>query len=143
MKIINREQLSMMPNGTVFATYKPDMITGDITVITGRFDNESGFNGTISLEPMWQWQGNPPVLLDEIITGWVTTDETDYDFDEDQLFVVFSKTEIKTMIEILMWALADCSYEDNIQNKFFLGDNEIPEKELEQWTDNTRGLTWG
>ena len=137
MKIINRDQLATMPNGTVYALYEPDMITSNFHIICGRYDNKPGFNGVVSLEPYFNWEKNLNV---DRITNWCSVDETDWEYDEEQLFAVFSKTEVKYMINVLMWALADCNYEDNFMDKFILGDIEIDEKDLSKWTDDTMGL---
>lgn len=142
MDIINRDQLSNMPDGTVFMKYSPDYIDGRIRIITGKYTNKLGFNGVLYLEPNFQFSTGDPDTDGERITNWCSTDETEYDYDENQLFVVFSKTEVRYMINILMWALSGCSYCENFSDKYICGDVEIDEEDLDKYTDNTMGLTW-
>lgn len=138
MDIITKEQLSYMPNGTVYTLYNPGEIDGDIRIITGRHKDKPGFNGVIYIVPSFQWK----IKNSERITNWCLTDETEYDYDEDQLFAVFTKIEVQYMINVLMWALAGCSYPDNFSDRYICGNCEFDEKELDEWADNTRGLTW-
>ena len=51
MRIINRKQLSHMPNGTVFMLYTPEILDNKIHIITGRHKDRSGYNGEITLTP--------------------------------------------------------------------------------------------
>ena len=57
MKIVNRDELAKMPNGTVFSCFDGYNIEG-FEIITGRYDD--GFNGTLSLEPSFNWDGDSP-----------------------------------------------------------------------------------
>lgn len=127
-----------MPNGTLFCTYKPDLLTSNFYVITGhkeRFDgvgNCVGFHGALPFKPSFE-DGDVTVGTQRI-TNWATTDLCDYDFDEHQLFAVFSKTEIRAMITVLQYALSDCSFSiDKFMDTYYCGDFEIDEKELDDW----------
>ena len=65
------------------------------------------------------------------ITNWCTVDTCDYDYDDKQLFAVFSKLEIRAMITVLEYALSDCSFPINrFMDTYFYKDYEIDEKEL-------------
>ena len=60
----------------------------------------------------------------------------DYDYDENELFAVFSKTEIRAMITVLQYALSDCNFPiSKFMDTYYLGDIEIYEKELDDWKD--------
>ena len=116
MRIVDRKTLSTMPNGTLFCRYIPDMLDGDWNIITG---HNEGYNGDI-IEPVGFCSVLPvePFLDNdkdtkpgtERITNWCITDTCDFDFDENQLFAVFSKTEIRALITVLQYVLSDCSF---------------------------------
>lgn len=38
---------------------------------------------------------------------WITSDTSPVDYEENQLFAVFSKAEVRKMIKVLQWALSD------------------------------------
>lgn len=40
-------------------------------------------------------------------TEWITSDTSPVDYEESQLFAVFSKAEVGKMIKVLQWALSD------------------------------------
>ena len=106
MEIITREQLKSMPNGTVFMKYTPHMLDGEIHIICGRYNNQSGYNGEISTTPFFQLE--PSSNSNSYYTQWCSVDTCDYDYEEDQLFAIFSKTEIMQIINVLNWALSNC-----------------------------------
>ena len=138
MRIINREQLSHMPNGTVFMLYTPEILDGQIHIITGRHKDRSGYNGEITLTPHFSDKESGIDSNDDRIINWSTVGATDFDYNADQLFAVFSKLEVQVMIQILQWALSNC--EDNglswFIDYYFLKDYIIPEKEIEDWCED-------
>lgn len=136
MRIVDRKTLAAMPNGTLYCGYTPDMLTGDWNIITGHRYNEEkeGFISTLPLEPFIQ-EGDYKAGTQRI-TNWCTTDTCDYDYNENELFAVFSKTEIRAMIAVLQYALSDCNFPiSKFMDTYYLGDNEIDEKELDDWKD--------
>ncbi len=116
MKIITLDTLKNMPNGTVFCEVdKWGNFERDIRVLTGKFDNESRFNGEIGLYPFIEEEYGQASMFDEnsvlikdknFATGWYTTDTSDIDYEKDQLFAIFTKREVEKMIEMLQWALS-------------------------------------
>lgn len=143
MRIVDRKTLATMPNGTLYCGYTPDMLTGDWNIITGHhglkgdygsnWKNE-GFISTLPLEPFIQ-EGEYKAGTQRI-TNWCTVDTCDYDYDENELFAVFSKTEIRAMITVLQYALSDCNFPiSKFMDTYYLGDNEIDEKKLDDWED--------
>lgn len=133
MKIVSRNELAKMPNGTVFSSFDGYNIEG-FEIITGSYGN--GFNGTLNLEPSFNWDSN----LQERITNWATVDTTDYDFDDDAKFVVYSKKEIQEIIQWLKWAIGESDAPD--MEKYFYKDRVLFEKEATKYT-NGHGLWWG
>lgn len=119
MKFITLDILKNMPDGTVFCeSDKWGDLKNDIRILTGRFENKSGFNGEIGLYPFIKDREkdgifsivdkNAVLIKDKnFATGWYTTDTSDIDYEKDQLFAVFSKREVQKMIEVLQWALSD------------------------------------
>lgn len=130
MKIITLETLKSMPNGTVFCEIdKLGNLERDIRVLTGRFENREGFNGEIGLYPFIAEEDGHFAIIEnsELIkdkhfaTEWITTDTANIDYDENQLFVVFSKKEVEKMIKVLQWALS--GLEDNFDmDEMFIGE---------------------
>ena len=141
MRIVDRKTLASMPNGTVFCGYMPDMLDGDFEVITGHNDkydgkeNRVGFHSTLPLTPFIVHEDSSAVET-ERVSNWATVDTCDYDYDEDQLFAVFSKTETRAMITVLQYALSDCGFPiDKFMDTYFYKDIEIDEKDLDDWLD--------
>lgn len=139
MRIVDRKTLSAMPNGTLFCSYKPDFIGRNWYVITGHneeYDGESnrvGFYSVLPFEPSFNDYGDMTVGA-ERITNWCTVDMCNYDFDKNELFAVFSKTEIRAMITVLQYALSDCSFPINkFMDTYYYKDEEIDEKEIDKW----------
>lgn len=136
MKIMTRDQLAKMPNGTVFSHFDGYNIEG-FEIITGRYDDgKDGFNGTLSLEPSFNWDDDSS----ERITNWETIDTAHYDFNEDSLFVVYNKNEIQEIIQWLKWAIGEDNAPD--MNKYFYKDQVLSEREASKYT-NGHGLWWG
>lgn len=105
MKIVTKEEFLDYPNGTVFAEWVPSMFASEIKIKTGYYkDNEHAhWNGELSLQP----------FVDDdkycgICTSWWTVDGADADYDKNQLFAVFSTTDVMQMVNCLAWALTGC-----------------------------------
>lgn len=137
MRIINKKELSKMPNGTVFMLYSPEVLDDEIHIITGKHKDRDGYNGEINLTPNFNFKD---IEYDDFrVTNWCTTDSTDWEYDDNQLFAVFSKLEIQIMIQILQWALTGCDNNgmDWFEDSYFYDNNVIPEKELQEWISDT------
>ena len=133
MRIINRNELAKMPDGTVFSSFDGYNIEG-FEIITGSYGN--GFNGTLNFEPSFNWDSDHS----ERITNWSTVDTADYDFDEDARFVVYSKNEIREIIQWLKWAIDEGGHPD--MEKYFYKNQVMSEEEASKYT-NGHGLWWG
>lgn len=120
MKIITLETLKTMPNGTVFSEIdKWGNLENGIRILTGRFEDRAGFNGEMDLYPwlasnengehdIFEMFENGELIKDrDFSTEWITSDTSPVDYEENQLFVVFSKAEVGKMIKVLQWALSD------------------------------------
>lgn len=105
MRIVTKTELTKYPNGTVFMLYQPCILNGDIRILTG-CNGKDYWNGELSLTPFMD--DNEIVDYPCIATQWSTVDTSIYDYDDNQLFAVFSKTEIQQMINCLSWALSNC-----------------------------------
>ena len=135
MRIINCNELAKMPNGTVFSYFGGYDIEG-FKIITGRYDDgENGFNGILDLSPSFNWDNDHQ----ERITNWATVDTAHYDFDEDAKFVVYSKNEIREIIQWLKWSIGESDVPD--MEKYFYKDRVLSEKEVAKYT-NGYGLWW-
>ena len=136
MRIVNRDELAKMPNGTVFSLFDNYNITG-FQIITGS-DDGNGFNGTLNLEPSFNLDKDSSSV--ERVTNWSTVDTADHDFDVDDKFVVYSKDEIREIIEWLKWAINEGEHPD--MEKYFYKDQVLSEEEASKYT-NGWGLWWG
>ena len=109
-----------MPNGTVFSEIdKWGNLENGIRILTGRFENRAGFNGEMDLYPwpasnengehdIFEMFENGELIKDrDFPTEWITNDTSPVDYEESQLFAVFSKAEVGKMIKVLQWALSD------------------------------------
>lgn len=129
MRIVNKKEMLEMPVGTVFVNYVPSMITGEVRIKTDyhKYNGNPTWNGELNISPFFKHD-----IDDEnhCYTQWATVDTSEYDYDDDQLFAVFSKTEVLQMINCLQWALADCKFHLNqdiwhCDYNFTVHDNDI------------------
>lgn len=119
MKIITPETLKTMPNGTVFSEInKWGMIDRSILILTGDTKERTCFVKQIGLHPrvdannggnmydmMFDEDANP-IIDKNIPTKYGKKDGMVNFFEENQLFAVFSKAEVRKMIKFLQWALS-------------------------------------
>lgn len=120
MKIVNREELGRMKNGTVFSEITDknfyngisgDMDIEQLSVICGHGNNF--FNGVVGLPSsisISRGENNTPIL-DYTFEDYDSTDTSTYDYDENAMFVIYDKTDIVEMINVLQWALSGCEAE--------------------------------
>jgi len=126
MRILSLEQFCKEPEGTLFSCYDGGSNDGDLMVKTGYFEWEGKptFNGIVRLTPDFETQeyedfySGSPSEIRKYYTECFSTDTAECDFDKAQLFAVYSKEEIRRMIDVLTYALCDgkCrlnSYDDN------------------------------
>lgn len=114
MKIVNKEQMAEMPNGTVFRLYTPNMLYDELYVISGHYEDDDGtpfMNGVIPVCPFFGYEqegyvGRPSDT--SYYTDCWSTDVSLADYDNDQLFAVFSKAEVVRMIHVLSYGLSGC-----------------------------------
>lgn len=121
MRIVTLDTLKTMPDGTVFCLIdRFGNFNGELTILTGRYDDEDGFNGTMSIMPvsgedenckhfyMTDRENHYEYRLNENIkTQWETFDTSDIDLSKHSFYAVFSKKEVAKMIKVLQWALSD------------------------------------
>ena len=134
MRILSKKEMLETPVGTVFAFYKPDMLYGGIRIKTSCYtikrsvddcDDEPHWDSELLLMPMCAHEKESLDDLNRCYTNWCIVDNIDGDYDNKQLFAVFSKIEVIQMINALQWALTDCkSYFD--QDHWYSDDDELP-----------------
>lgn len=106
MKVLTKEELKNEPNGTLYAPFTPRVFTGDLYIITGKDDKyyENGeWNGELPLLPFLKEE-----YENRYLTQWATVDNTWWELDDNTKYAVFSKNEIRKMIDCLQWALTGC-----------------------------------
>lgn len=102
MRLLTKEDLKKEPNGTLFIPFTPDVFTGELYIITGK-DDRGEWNGELPLLPFVIEEDNTNYM-----TQWCTVDNTWYELKESTKYAVFSKDEIRKMIDCLQWALTEC-----------------------------------
>ena len=129
MKIVTKETLGKMPIGTVFTTWQH--YADEVLHIKtgGPYTDKALWNGELLLCPE-PYNISDITLLNEYIHSimW-TTDNTDIDYEDDQLFMVFSCAEVLNMANVLIWAANGCQGECNTNNISFVGNKIIEEKD--------------
>lgn len=120
MKIFNKTELLAAPAGTVYTRYIPDMVDGELRI---KFGN----NCNMDVVPTFKHYERD--ITEERETNWSTDDlNIQVDYDDDQLFAVFSKTEVTQMIHMLSCAL--CGGEAYIDmDKVYYGEFGYEDKE--------------
>lgn len=126
MRVLTKQEMKYLPNGTVFVEFTPEIFTGDIHVITGRNEGSEGWNGELPLRPWLEQESD-----NTYYTQWSTVDNTWWELDDHKKYAVFSPNEILKLIECLQWALTGCKTYFNQDEwwgefcKFPLPDNEV------------------
>lgn len=135
MKVVNLEELSRMPNGTVFSEIDPrfhrEFGAGDfdicgLNVMCGHSKystEESGFfNGVLHMlnYVSVRRDSNGKLYLDSDYNfdEFNITDTAKCDYDKDAVFVVYDKTDVIEIINILQWALTDCKSDLLVRSEF-------------------------
>ena len=133
MRIVNKQEMLNLPNGTAFTVYEPDCFMGDLSIKTGNYfcKDKLRWNGELLLLPYFEHDNQDP---NKCYTQWSTVDNADIDYDNDQLFAVFSKSEIKQMMACLQWALDDCETEFNQDVWFSDEDTSITDDDIKKYT---------
>ena len=141
MRIVKKKILASLPNGTLFCQYRNGTLQNDWNVITGHYEKpngentEVGFISTLPLSPLYTMNGGAETV-NNCITNWCTIDTCDYDYDDEQLFVVMSKTEIRAMITVLQYALSNCGFPiSKFMDTYYFANEEINENELGDWIE--------
>lgn len=115
MRILNLDQFCKEPNGTVYSIFNGGFAEGKIYVKTGYYEwnGKPTFNGVVCLTPSLEkemydeiYSGEPSETV-SYYTECFSTDIAECDYNKDTLFAVFSKEEIRRMIDVLTWALCD------------------------------------
>lgn len=112
MKIINLKQLKMQPIGTIYAPCDRYGFTKDtFKIISERYDNDIAY--TIDCVPLFyesvltEPNGYKPKLNVNFESEFCEIDTNGCDYDNKQLFLVYSIYEMKQLIEILQKALIE------------------------------------
>mgnify|MGYP003486315282 FL=1 len=133
MKIVTKETLGKMPIGTVFTLWEPYYMDGEIHIKTddGYTDERPSWNGELYLHPDPNdiSDDNLDKLDTDILSNMWTTDNSDIDYKDNQLFMVFSRAEVFNMANALLWALTGCKNGGYNMDILFLGDEIIEDKE--------------
>lgn len=115
MRILNLEQFCKEPNGTVYSNFNGGFAEGEIYVKTGCYEYEGKptFNGVVCLVPSIETQeygdyyNGKPSETTKYYTECFSNDTSECDYNKNDLFAVYSKDEVRRMIDVLTWALCD------------------------------------
>ena len=110
MRILTKEQLLKEPSGTVYATYVSDFINENLHVKVGN-------NCNLDLVPAYEYGTKKDIHRQ---TNWSTDDlNIIADYNKNQLFAVFNKSEVMKMINCLSWALSGCDVYFDMDEVYF------------------------
>lgn len=132
MKIVNLEELSIMPNGTVFSKIDNNIhkfMAGDfnvdgLNIMCGhnRHLKDNEFNGVMHLcnyvSICKDENGNVDIESDYSFDDYNVTDTTKCDYEKSDMFVVYDKTDVIELINVLQWALSGCESELLVRSEF-------------------------
>ena len=136
MKVVNLEELSRMPNGTVFSKitdesfYKGiigDMDIDGLNVMCGHDEtwcpiNSGKFNGILHMlnyVPLYrESDGSVDIDGDYEFTDYAITDTAKHDYDKNDMFVIYDKTDVIEIINVFQWALTGCESELLVRSEF-------------------------
>lgn len=102
MRILSKKELKREPEGTVYIPFIPTMFVGEIHIIPCKY-HDGEWNGELPLLPFIREE-----YENQYLTNWATVDNTWWELDDDKMYAVFSKNEIRKMIDCLQWALTGC-----------------------------------
>lgn len=103
MRLLTKAELKNEPNGTVYIPFVPQVFTGELHIITGKEKDAGEWNGELPFLPFTlRDTGN------QYLTQWCTVDNTWWELEDETTYAVFSKNEIRKMIDCLQWALTGC-----------------------------------
>ena len=145
-QIVNRDELGTFPNGTVFTRYPLDSVDErKIFIMTGSDKKYRRWNGVISTTP------SDAVIVggkDEVWINWESTDDSSSDYDSDEEFLVLSSSEVKRIIDLLLWALHGYETPSLKEDNWICGNEEMEEHKFfdyaEGKSENKGGWrTWG
>lgn len=108
MIVMNKKEFAKTPNGTVYCLYKPCVLERSLKVKTGYYKDSQGmdnFDGIINLFPSLDYD---ECEQNYFPTNNFSIDEALCDYEEDQLFAIFNKEEVRRMIDVLTYALCNC-----------------------------------
>lgn len=115
MLIVDYKTFVRMPAGTVYSPYEPCIFISDhfsIKTDTGEplsFSKDAWtFLGEMPLNPCFLDDDHRAFGTGKFQTVLAVYDTAACDYDDDQLFAVLERHEIKNMIDALYWALDGC-----------------------------------
>ncbi len=128
MRIVNLEELSKLPNGTVFSEitnpyfYKGgggDMEIDGLNIMCGH--SEDGyFNGVmhfLNYVSVRHEKQSGDAYLEYDVNVYSICDTAKCDYEPETMFVVYDETDIVEMINVLQWALTGCESELLVRQK--------------------------
>lgn len=110
MKIVTKEEMLKEPFGTVYTCYTPDVVDGMLHI---KVDT----NCNLDLIPTFEFGDRDDLCR---ATNFATDDlNIEVDYDKNELFAVFNKTEIMKMINCLSWEISGCDAAFNMDEVIY------------------------
>ena len=103
MKILDKEEFSKVPFGTVYISYVPNCFSG-----LPKIKSEHRGDGSWWATDLLPWTEFDDTVIEQgidIETIEFCTDDSLWDYGKDAMFAVFSKREVLRMISVLFEAL--------------------------------------
>lgn len=138
MQIMTLDEFVKTPNNVLFCVCRrkdledrqdidPGCFEGPF-LKTGKYSKNygrNGWNGAIDL-----FGYNYIVDDKRIASNWCSWDNSDSDYDDNDLFIVFEKKEIQQMTKILLIAMGSEEFEFPDDRNWYVDEREITEKEI-------------
>ena len=116
MKLVNFDDFSRMPAGTIFAPYEPCVLKEELAIKVDPGEEmpedypyyRHTFNGVMSLEP---WITSDDCLFDigdQADASFAIYDGDNNDYHDYKMFLIFEEKDVDRMINALLWAKNGC-----------------------------------
>ncbi len=104
MRVVTKQELESMPEGVLFSEWRDGEVYGGLHIkVVNRLFKEFGWVGELIVDKPFIATDNSDNSI--FYTSWAATDNTDASYEDNQLFVLWNKNEIESMINCLKLAL--------------------------------------
>lgn len=115
MKLVDFDTFCRMPAGTIFAPYEPCYLCDGLIIKVDAGETLPNgvhcFDGTMPLHPDIDDWSDLHDIGDEVEGEFITTDGSNVDYMQFNMFLILDEREIDELISVLQWAKNGCKGE--------------------------------